>query len=178
MDARLEEAIERVKNSKYCFGICSNVDDKRHVLFFDFDGDISLKQVEESLKRTMLVYQLSDIYILKSDNGYNAFCLNIFDFNYVYAILKNTDFVCEDFTRLGFEKRGFYVLRMCFNKHYIKTIEGYHVDHNHLSDAHRWFFTEVMNFPINNNGFFELNTSFKIIAYKSSKHGSVELDEN
>jgi hypothetical protein len=175
MDCELQKAIERVKNSKYCFGICSN-NRNGHVLFFDFDGDITLKQVEESLKELILKYKLADVVILKSDNGYNAFCLNVVSLKVAYHILTDTKYICKDFVRLGYEKRKFYVLRMSWNKHYLKTLCGY--TDNMISNAHVYFFKEIMNFPINDNlGHYDKTSAFKLIAYKSTRHGVVDLDD-
>ena len=99
----------------------------------------------------------------------------MFSLDYVHDIISDTDHVCKDFNRLAYEKRGFYVLRMSHSKTWLKVINGFN---DYLqSDAHRHFFNDIMNFPINENLQYDNDSTLKLIAYKSPRHGTVKLDD-
>ena len=111
------EAYEKLKNAKYCFGITSDTNIKyHHVLFFDFDGEHKLFEIIDSLKNVQRRYGLSTIYVLKSSNGFNAFCLSVRPMREVINILSDTNLIDDLFVRLGYEKNNRFILRMDLDK--------------------------------------------------------------
>ena len=170
---KIINAIEKLRKAKYCFGICSDVSWKDfHVLFFDFDN-ISLANVTSSLKKSQKEYDLSDIYIVESCSGFNAICLDEVKLDKCKEILDNTKYVDPLFIELGYEKNQRYILRMDIDKKVVHTLKN--KTNSVLSNAHRWFFMNIMYFPINEKHIYDDNFTFRIVAYKSVKHGVVKL---
>ena len=57
-------------------------------------------------------YALPDIYIVQSSNEhYHAYCFACRELKEVINILSSTQYICEDFLRLGMI-RGYYTLRI------------------------------------------------------------------
>jgi len=171
---KILNAIEKLKKAKYCFGICSdtNINDN-HVLFFDFDGKYTIDNVIDSLKLIQKVYNLSTVYILESLNGFNAFCLDILPMKDVTIILLDTPKIDPLFVDLGYKKNNRYILRMDLDKKLITTISR--KNNVVLSNAHHWFFKNIMNFNIEDNHIYNDSFTFRVVAYKSVKHGYCEL---
>lgn len=170
---KILDAYQRLLNSKYCFGVTSDTSEKDyHVLFFDFD-DIELHEVYKSLQDTQQKFKLSTIYLIKSVGGFNAFCLSSRRMGEVYTILKNTKHIDPLFVDLGRKKNNRYILRMDLDKKYIGKLS--YKRNDLLSNSHQWFFKNIMNYPIEKGHVYDDNSKFHIVAYKSVKHGHVDL---
>lgn len=123
----------------------------------------------KELQEIQQKYNLSDIYIVKSTNGYNAFSLDKLTYDYLVKILTNTKYVDKDFIKYGLQ-RGFLTLRMGIDKKFK------HILHNKSlaftkSNAHKLFFKNIMNFPINDNIHYDNEEIITITVFPSNKHG-------
>jgi len=172
--------LELLRNSKVCFGICSNTSDGKHIIMFDYD-DISLNDVKNDIIAIQKKFNLSAFYVLSSDNGYNAFCLSkksISEIKEIYNFSKHLDPL---YIKLSFEKRGYFVLRMSGNKKLILTIVT-NINKDIISFAHYKFFKDIMRFNLlefNHDIYIPYHdnlTTFRIIGYKSVKHGFLECE--
>lgn len=168
-------------NCNVCYGISSKADDKHgHVIFWDYDDNdflIFLKYLERMQK----MYNLSDIYIIKSTNGYNALCLDIVNAGVIFDMGTNVFSPCDrDFYKYGYQ-RGYYTLR--FDRD--KILENVLISHNtptyKKSFAHKvfleWFFASD-NLKIDYDNFFNDYTKLKIIQYPSKKNGFHTVDKD
>jgi hypothetical protein len=162
-------------NLKTCFGINSSCDDGKHILFFDFDGNKkALPDIVKELKTLQLVYTLSDFYILETQNGYNAFCLDKIAFNEVLEILEHSKYIDKRFLEYC-TKRKHFTLRMGGDKKLLMIITSTN-NYRNKSNAHRIFFKEVMSYKLLTNRFdkkFDNQTGIDIESYSSMKHGVV-----
>lgn len=147
----------------------------------DFDN-ISLKNVETTINNIINDYKISTVYIIKTKNGYNAFSLTKKSFLEIVYMLSGYEYIDSLFIKLAVEKRGFFVLRMGKDKQYIKKIfSPFSPIDNSLSYAHYLFFKKIMDYPIQIGNFmvskkyFDMLTKYKIISYKSVKHGFVNV---
>lgn len=116
-----------------------------------------------------LVYELSDFYILNTDNGYNAFCLDKLEFNELLDIYAGSNRVCKEFIKYC-TKRKHFTLRMSNDKSIISTITSLSYKYDR-SNAHRLFFTEIMGYTIRNSLMFDSETVISIDKFLSDKHG-------
>lgn len=116
-------------------------------------------------------YKLSTFYILKTTNGYNAFCLDKLTINELLVIYSHAKYVDNDFIKFCAE-RDFFTLRMNGNKELILTIESKHND-NIKSNAHKIFFNDIMKYNIKDNTSFDNETLLDIACFHSSKHGDI-----
>lgn len=168
------DAIEKLNNAKYCFGITSDTTERdKHVVFWDFDGKHKLSDIALSLRNMQNAYNLSTIYILKSSNGFNAFCLSKRRLIECYNILRQTKNIDMLFVNLGYKKNNRYILRMDLDKKLTCILERH--SNETLSNSHKWFFKYIMQFPIEDKHIYDNNFIFRIVAYKSVKYGFVEL---
>jgi len=165
------ERTNKLKKAGVCFGITSKCGDNKHIVFCDFDN-INISEVFETLKNMQFHYELSTFYIVKSTNGYNAFCLSKMDLKDITSMLKEYHSIDPLFIKLSSEKRKLFVLRMDKDKHFCAKLPSYDTT-KQLSNAHYRFFTEIMDFPLEpiNKRLSDNLKFFRIIAYKSTKHG-------
>jgi len=163
------------KDFKTCFGISSKCEDENHVIFIDSDN-IKYSDFVKDLLYLQNQYYLSDIYVLKTENGYNAFCLEKFKFNEVIKIINDISTSCKDHLRIG-ENRGYLTLRMSRSKQIISVIPKFTEIENELSLAHYLFFTEIMEYNLLNydENKFDKLLKFDVVAYLSKKHGLPDL---
>lgn len=171
----IEQIIElrkKVLDAKSCFGICSDTKDNKHIIMVDFDGT-SYINVYSTLYNLVNENNLSTMYIIESKNGFNAFSLTKMKLYDIEKMLKKYKHIDRMFIKLAVEKRGFFVLRIGNDKKYLSAIPSYNKEN--LSYAHYLFYSDVMNYPIYNNGSYDKFKELKIIAYKSLKHGIVNL---
>lgn len=158
------------ENSPLCFGIQSNLPDGKHIFMLDYDGD-DYSLLYKSIIDIQNTYKLSDFFILKSANGYNAFTLDKLELDFIVSILSNYDIIDPQFIALAMHpNRGFFVLRMGQEKRYCSYIPS-SFDLHEKSYAHYLFFKDIMKFPVTCFGEHDKNKQFQIIAYRSGKHG-------
>lgn len=120
-----------------------------------------------------LIYDLSDIYVLKTENGYNAFCLDKLDFKELLDIYANSNRICKDFIKYC-TKRKHFTLRMSNDKRILFTLNSSCCIHER-STAHRLFFNMIMGYNISDSYKFDGETVISIDKFLSDKHG-VYLD--
>jgi hypothetical protein len=138
------------------------------VIFFDYDNK-NLSDIVQELEKIQFVFNLSNFYIISTQNGYNAVCLDKLEFNELTEIYNTSNFVCGKFV-LYCARRGRYTLGMSDVKKLILIVTSKNHSHE-KSNAHKKFFNEVMNYDIKDNKNFDNNTSIIITAFGSWKHG-------
>jgi len=165
------------KDFKTCFGISSRCQDGKHIPFIDSDNKPYSAFVKDLLNMQNR-FCIQDIYILKTENGYNAFTLDKSTLADIFYMLKDYKTFCKDHLNIGM-KRGYLTLRMSRSK----TIVGILPTPNrfmykiNLSLAHYLFFSEIMNFELleYDGNLFDNLLKFDVIAYLSKKHGVPNL---
>jgi len=166
-----QEQLETVNEGKFVYGINSRCKDGSHIILFDCDSDLVYDLIVYYLQYYQDRYNLSEFHIIKSTNGYNAFCLDKLPFSLVYAILKGIPPCDRAFTDIGC-KRGSYTLRVSNDKHYSSVLLPKHKPVWIRSNAHFLFFSNVCNFEISNyynKSCFDDETTCNIVKYRSNK---------
>jgi len=161
-----------VKNKlkyKCCYGVSSITKDNRHVFMLDYDNAF-YSDVYNDLLELQSLYNLSDIYIIKSTNGYNAICLDKITLNLVYNFGIHSSMIDQHFIKYGF-KRGYYVLRFDNDKK-IKTVLPntsikYEKSKPHAQFLNMFFGTKIKY----DNDNFDKNSKLDLIQYPSDKNG-------
>lgn len=139
----------------------------------DYDNkDLSLIVAE--IEKLQFIYNLSDFYILSTENGYNAFCLDKLPFNDLLVIYQQSKLVCKDFIKYC-TKRKHFTLRMSGFKELILICKSVNCFYS-KSNAHKIFFNEIMSYHFNDGSNFDNETSINLESYNSTKHG-VYLNE-
>jgi hypothetical protein len=158
--------------NKYCFGISSRCFDGKHILLGDIDSkDISLTDMKMSLKAIQERFNLPDIHIVSSTHGYNFFCLARLHLNLVKDILLEVTDIDKTYTDLGY-KRGYYVLRMDFDKDYVTTVRDTKGSRRKQSFAHKIFFENMLEITLDMPHWLHDNSlHFRIVEYQSEKNG-------
>lgn len=155
-------------NLKTCFGISSECNDGKHILFLDYDKK-ELPKIIDELKTFQMIYTLSDFYILSTENGYNVICLDKFDFSDLLDIYEHSKLIDSKFVRYCRIRRHF-TLRMDGSKkmEFVLTSTN---KYRQKSNAHRIFFRDVMNYNIIDGSKFDRETSIYLESFFSRKHG-------
>lgn len=160
--------------NKVAIGINSITLDNKHILLMDFDiKNDKYEELKKSLHRIQTELKLSDIYILETENGYNAFCLDKFKFITAHYILSQLYLIDKLFLSISMDKKVF-TLGMGEHKKYITSIRGYNETYE-KSYAHYLYFSDIMNYPINKIGRFDNNMLLQMPLFLSSKYG-IELE--
>jgi len=154
--------------NRFCYGISSKISKNEHVFMIDFDG-ISFKRVISELLHIQFDNQLSDIYVIRSTNGYNAICLDKLTLNMIYNIGINSKIADQDFFKYGF-KREYFVLRFDKDKELICTLKS-NSDKYEKSFAHYNFLNMSFGIEKQLDFTFDSNTVIDIIQYPSNKNG-------
>lgn len=135
--------MDRIRTKKQ-IAITSKTEDNKHVLFWDFDG-IELFDVLESLNKTQGFHGLGCIYIIKSNHGFNAFCLDKFFVKHTYNIKYYTRWSDFRHTQSGYKKE-LWCLRLGDDKKIIKTLFPTSNWNKRIqSNAHLDFFCKYFN---------------------------------
>ena len=160
---------KEIKKYKYiAFGITNQCKNDKFIPFFDFDIN-DIIYVTYDLMKVRIKHFLSNIYLIKSKNGFNAFSLDMLSFENLLNIYKDCSFVDQDFIKFGV-KRGFFTLRMGSDKIFISIIKSF--SHKYTKSLpHKNFFVKIMNFPIKDNVSFNNNKGLVITKFPSNKHG-------
>jgi len=157
---------------KIAIGINTSTLDNKHILFFDFDiNKIFYQAIKNELELVMNKYELSDIHIIETQNGFNSICLNKLTIIIVYELLKDTNTIDKSFVLIGLEKHC-YTLRMSPNKQYLSCVKSIH-NKNEKSYGHFIFFTDIMGYPISNNENMDNNTYVELCFFTSCKSGFI-----
>jgi len=154
---------------KFCYGISSKTSDNQHVFMADFDG-VNLNTVIHYMRRLQMDYNLSDIYIIESKNGFNCISLDKLTLNLIYSIGNNMEKADPNFYKYGFE-RGYYVLRFDKDKKLTDILKNPSCKYN-KSLAHTLFLRFFFNgLKIQTDFTFDNYTNFELIKYHSKKNG-------
>jgi len=98
------------KYQNYETGFNSITTDNKHIILWDFDNN-SLKDVTECLIEIQKYFNLSNIYIISSRNGYNAVCLDKYIKDKIFWIKSLTILSDKTHDVIGYKRNG-WVLRM------------------------------------------------------------------
>jgi hypothetical protein len=156
------------KKYKVCYGISSYCPDRTHIFMLDFDMK-PLSTVVKACQTIQDLYNLSDMYIIRSENGYNVLTFDKTTLGLIYSIGLATVNADHDFFRFGF-KRGYYVLRFGSDKEIVSILRNNSKKYE-KSTAHAIFVSEFFNQPIDYDGTFDKNTTLTIVQYPSDKNG-------
>lgn len=151
-----------------CIGITNETVDGFQIPFLDFDIKDKEKILYE-IKYLIDKYTLSTFYLFESSNGYNAFCFDKLPTNELLTVIDDTKLVCKDFITYS-KKRGYFTLRLGFDKKFNFDIVGYGI--RDKSFAHAKYLSEFYNFKyyygmVNR---YDKNTFLHFETYKSKKH--------
>lgn len=158
-----------MKDFKYItFGITNQCKNDYLIPFFDFDNQ-HIENVLIDLQHIQDVFKLSHIYIILSENGYNAFSLDKLDYKTLKEIYEQTQNVDNQFIKWGLN-RGFMTLRMSDRKKLYKIIKSNNFIYM-KSTPHKWFFNEIMEYNIQDIVMFDNENQITITSFPSNKHG-------
>jgi len=161
------------RNLKCCYGISSFAHGKdKHIFMMDFDN-VSFWAIIEDLKRIQHFYNLSDLYIIKSTNGWNVLSFDKLNLKTIYEVGIDSILTDRDFVLYGYD-RGYYVLRFDKDKKLEKILKSkYNVHEKSL--AHKEFIEFFFDIVIEHDDLFDKNQKFDIIQYPSDKNGYHEV---
>lgn len=164
------------ENSKECFGITNLTSDGKFIPFFDYDN-VSLSRIIDELSFIQKNYFLSDVYIIKSNNGYNALTLDKVSWDNLLQIMRESERVDNKFKKLAIERR-FFVLRLGNDKKIINILkEQYLYFRYQKSLSHALALNCFYNTDIDINLSFDDNTIMRMYLYKSAKDGYLKVME-
>ena len=159
---------------KVCYGISSKVNKLMHVFMLDFDG-VELPDVLLYIKGIQNEYDFSDFYIIKSEHGYNAICLDMMPLSLIYSIGMAVESPADRaFFKAGFN-RDYFTLRFDCDKKLLGIVKNDSVKYE-KSLAHKlfleWYFD--INIPDSN---FDENKTWYLVQYPSDKNGYHLVDK-
>ncbi len=140
-----QENISINNRSKEIFCISSICEDKNHILFWDFDN-IEQHFVLRSLSQIQSKNNLGDIYLVRSLNGFNAFCLDKFFLNHAYNILFYTRWNDFNHIRIGFRSDSWALRLSPDKKLFMMLIPTCDYQEREQSNAHFQFFKKFFGF--------------------------------
>lgn len=152
--------------NKYETGFNSKTTDKRHVILWDFDNDC-FRDIVECLIGIQKYFNLSEIYIISSRNGYNAICLDKYTINKVFFIKSLTILSDKTHDVIGF-KRGGWVLRIGNDKKIETILLGVQKSYP-KSDAHRKLLEKLFDINICKTYAYDNNAKILFEKYKRKK---------
>jgi hypothetical protein len=159
--------------SKVCFGFTNKTIDGYFLPFFDYDN-ISFSDVFNELCLLLKKHSLSDIYIIKSLNGFNALSLDKLTLLKLKKVYDDCIYLCNDYKELGL-KRGFLTLRVGNDKK-VDTII-YHNGVYKKSNSHACVLDLFYDTEIKRDNNFDNNTELIFKIYRSEKHGFLDVKE-
>lgn len=162
--------------SKVCFGYTNKAINNSYLPFFDYDN-VKIENVIKELTFLRDKYQLSQIYIFESKNGFNALSLDKLPYRILVNLYNDCKFVCEDYLQLGL-KRSFLTLRIGHDKKLFHIIESSNVYHK-KSLAHAILLNVFFNVFIDtyNDKSFDNSMYIRLKVYRSEKHGFLKVKE-
>jgi len=157
--------MDRLSRTEKRVAISSKTQDGNHILFWDFDN-IRYYDVLKSLGKTQSYNGLGMIYIIDSEHGYNAFCLDKFFIEHAYNIKYFTRFADFSHTDIGY-KNNSWCLRLSKTKKLIDTLlpTDSHVNREQ-SNAHLLFFNKFFGISLQTCGYFDSLKEVQIESYK------------
>jgi hypothetical protein len=157
---------------KCCYGITSKANENEiqgHCLFLDYDKK-DRACVIEHLNYIQYEYHLSDIFVIKSTNGFNAVVLDVLPLAECLRIMIDVSSpIDRDFATYGFN-RGYYTLRFGSDKELFMIIPSAKRSYER-SLAHKKFLEFFFGIQIKDDGSFNDFTKLGIIQFPSDKDG-------
>lgn len=152
----------------YTLGLNSNTEDNLHIIMLDFDIN-DIIQVKKDILNIIELFNLSSFYVLKSTQGFNAFCLDKVSLLRLIVILNNCENVDNNYILMT-DKRNYSTIRIGDDKKYIMKIDSdYYVKEKSL--AHKNALTQYYNIRITDNVNFDDNRKISICQYENKKYG-------
>lgn len=153
----------------YTLGLNSNTKDGKHIIMCDFDID-DINKVKGDLLKCQKYFTLSTFYIVKSNNGFNAFCLDKVTIEKLREIYNNMEYVDPLFIKMTF-KRGYSTIRIGDDKKYIDKVTQYYIIHKR-SKAHLFALQEYFNIKdIKFNQLYDDFLEVDLCQYENKKYG-------
>lgn len=158
------------KNSKICFAMTNQAKDGYFVPFFDFDNE-EYSIVATDLLVVQKIYSLSDIYLFKSNNGFNALSLDKLPFNVIIKMLMSLQTGDKKFLEMTI-RRSFSGLRIGNDKKILQIIKNNSFHQKSLSHAMALIKFYNLDIDIDKDyKQYDNNISLKIKLYRSEKDG-------
>lgn len=160
-------------------GITNKTSDGYYLPFFDYDN-MSLIDVVEDLKSIMYNFYLSDIHIILSTNGFNAFSLDKLELSTIHSIFEYSYRIDKKFIEYS-KKKNNITLRLGNDKIYINRLIS-STNKFKLSSAHYILFNDFFKQDIL-NGIqttdlnFDNLTEVEFVLYMSKKYGYIDIDK-
>lgn len=149
--------------SNYETGFNSVTFDDKHVILWDFDTDC-FKDIVECLTEVQKYFKLSTIYIITSENGYNAVCLDKYRRNKVFWIKSLTVLSDKTHDIIGYKRNG-WVLRIGDDKRIetaLLSLQRFYPK----SNAHRELMEKIFNTKIHKTQSYDNSTKILFEKYK------------
>jgi len=153
-------------------GVCSLCNDGQHILMFDIDiNHLYEGKIVAKLRTLQKKFNLSNIYLFQTRNGWHAWCLDKFDLDEVYKMYLTFPFSDAAHRVIGYYYRKHYVLRtgsdikldQTLKQHYTVEQEG-----RTKSNAHRIFLNYMYNTHIDRDLYFD-NSKNVLLEYYPQK---------
>lgn len=162
---------------KYAYGITSKTEDGNNIYMGDIDQKISETELINLCEEIQVVYNLSDMYMIKSNNGFNIVTLDKLPLKLIYLINKEYELIDPIYTYMQTFRRGFYTLRTLPNsdKQFFGLLR--HKGCFNKSNAHRIFFNNFFGFSKLDKHFIDYDNSFDdseqvmVIRFMNTKYG-------
>ena len=138
--------------------------DLLHIVIWDFDvkGLSYLYHITRELVEVQKMFNLSDIYLFKSRNGFNAICLDKHNSENTLKIKMETKHSCPQHNRIGY-KRDSWVLRLDNDKRLMEIIYNNGVWKK--SNAHRLLINKYFNMNVAKDDDFDNYTTLRFEKY-------------
>ena len=127
------------------FCISSICEDGYHILFWDFDM-IEKHYVLRSLSQIQNFHESSDIFIIESRHGFNAFCLDKLFLNEAYNILFYSRWNDFNHVRIGFKSDSWALILSPDKKLIMRLTPTDKCSFRKQSNAHYEFFKKYFDF--------------------------------
>lgn len=150
--------------------VSSLCEDGNHILIWDFDykhNPTTLRKIENILSDVLIRYDLSNVFILESRNGYNAISLNKLSFEKVFNIKLNTKLDDEKHNLFGYDQ-GHWRIRYGTDKKVVSTLRNISSKYSN-SNAHRIFMNKMLNCSIKQDYTFDDHKNVLMVGYWSWK---------
>jgi hypothetical protein len=167
-----------MNNPKTAFGITSKCHDGSHIYMGDIDTDISLNKVKSICMKFQLEYNLSTIYIIGTNHGYNLYSLDKIPLKLIFIINNSDNNLDKVYNKLQFLNRGSYTLRTlpAGDKFVIARVQSA----NRVfvrSNAHRIYFNNFFALDVPKDFMFDESEKIELCRFHNTKYGWKFNDE-
>lgn len=154
----------------YTTGLNSICEDGNNIIMLDYDIKDIVK-IKTELNNLIDNFRLSSFYIISSNNGYNAFCLDKVSLHELYKIYLSCENVDKDFIYLTLRK-GFSTIRFGDDKFYTLTILSSNNNIRIKSLAHRNAILLYYKVPVIDFKNFDNSKNVQVCRYENIKYGT------